>query len=543
MSYFSAASMYVPYDEADHDTISLANNLEDILSGATFGSTTDLNSQKSISTRPKQLKLLSKRKKSSNTDNLKTKEKMLLIKQKLKLKSDKIAESKNQSTVENDSVKRKNRSNKKSASVQNLNKENEENGEIEANEVDDDELSDDEYADEYLDDDEDYDEDDDDEEDYDDEEEDHHYYPNLSHSSENNHNNNLDAEFAPDDEDYDDEDELILNKSECLLNEDQQPSASPTQNRIPSSLATTALPTLNTPTDTEHLQTPYSGRINKNGLLSSKLEYIKNRRKVDSKVPKGENEEDLEQETKTIRIRRRKEDDSKSTRKRRSKRYEIASFSPTTIYVKTVNLERKKSMPKLTTDNSEKDRIVSSSNKKVSFSVNDDKTDLKLNSKKPLSKFDSLYTNKSNIEETITNLPDKKPNQLNPILKSANRLEMLKTNLTSSASILKPYQPNPILAPVMDKTSDRIYSAAKQKQLSLSANDLVQSSKSSIKLPPVVTSTSVQSTNEANILIAGSSNNLNSIGLNEVKKKVTDLSRYCYYCKKKTGLASSYMCR
>jgi hypothetical protein len=93
---------------------------------------------------------------------------------------------------------------------------------------------------------------------------------------------------------------------------------------------------------------------------------------------------------------------------------------------------------------------------------------------------------------------------------------------------------------------------------SVSTNDLSSSSKS-FKLPPVVqnninnnNNNNINSNGTANstILIGGSNNNLNSIGLtNEnntnatTKKKITDLSRYCYFCHRKTGLASSYICR
>lgn len=537
--------MYVPYDEADHDTISLANNLEEILSGATFGSTTDLNCQsKSTSSRPKQIKLVNKHKKSSSIENLKTKEKMVLIKQKLKQKSDKKADNTNQ--IEGADSSKKKQRNKKSASVGNKAKEGEENGEIEANEVDDDEISDDDYADEYL---EDEDDDDDDDQDYNDEEddddeyedEDNQFYPNLSHSSENN--NHLESPDDDEDDDYadDEENELILNKSECLLNEEPQTSDSPSQAGISSSLATTTLPTVNTPpADTDqHLRTPYSGRINKNGLLNSKLEYLKNKR-----TKTGQNDASFNQDNSKATKNRSEEVDK--PRRRKTKRYEIASFSPTTtILVKTVNLDRKKSVQTIASemDQNQKDRIVSSSNKKVSFNMNEEKSEVKPGLvKKTGNKLESLYP-KSNIEETIITLPEKKNNQLNPILKSANRLEMLKTNMASSASILRPYQRlNGIVAPVLDKSSDRIYSATRQKHLSLSANDLVQASKSNIKLPPVLNN-SVQSSTDATILMAGSSNNLNTMGLSEVKKKVTDLSRYCYCCKKKTGLASSYMCR
>ena len=51
--------------------------------------------------------------------------------------------------------------------------------------------------------------------------------------------------------------------------------------------------------------------------------------------------------------------------------------------------------------------------------------------------------------------------------------------------------------------------------------------------------------NGANFIIGGSTNNLTSMGLSETsnKKKINDLSRYCYFCQRKTGLVSSYICR
>ncbi len=84
------------------------------------------------------------------------------------------------------------------------------------------------------------------------------------------------------------------------------------------------------------------------------------------------------------------------------------------------------------------------------------------------------------------------------------------------------------------------------KSISISTNDLVQSNSKALRLPPVNSSISNSSNNNnTNIIIGGSSNNLTTIGLSEgiSKKKITDLSRYCYFCQRKTGLASSYICR
>lgn len=85
----------------------------------------------------------------------------------------------------------------------------------------------------------------------------------------------------------------------------------------------------------------------------------------------------------------------------------------------------------------------------------------------------------------------------------------------------------------------RLYSASSKTNKSVSSNDLSQSK--SLKLPPVINSNN----NSNNIIIGGSTNNLTSMGLSETttKKKITDLSRYCYFCQRKTGLASSYICR
>ena len=82
------------------------------------------------------------------------------------------------------------------------------------------------------------------------------------------------------------------------------------------------------------------------------------------------------------------------------------------------------------------------------------------------------------------------------------------------------------------------YSASRlNKPLSLSTQDLAPPSSSSkqLRLPPVNNS----------VIIGGSANNLTTIGLSETvpKKKIKDLSHYCYFCQRKTGLASSYTCR
>ena len=102
----------------------------------------------------------------------------------------------------------------------------------------------------------------------------------------------------------------------------------------------------------------------------------------------------------------------------------------------------------------------------------------------------------------------------------------------------------------------RMYSATSKlnKTISISANDLIQSPKT-LKLPPVVNNNLNNNINSINniginsnsktVLIGGSTGNLNTFGMSENlgKKKVNDLNRYCYFCQKKTGLASSYICR
>lgn len=107
----------------------------------------------------------------------------------------------------------------------------------------------------------------------------------------------------------------------------------------------------------------------------------------------------------------------------------------------------------------------------------------------------------------------------------------------------------------------RIYSGSRNRtigrQFSISSQDLntapIPSShnqQSALKLPPVVTNHRPPSSTanpNAGLLIGGSVNNLNGISLSEQigakKKQPTDSSRCCHFCKKKTGLASSYMCR
>ena len=144
---------------------------------------------------------------------------------------------------------------------------------------------------------------------------------------------------------------------------------------------------------------------------------------------------------------------------------------------------------------------------------------------------------------------------------------------TTTTSILKSYhQPQPILSNANNKkyvdmdgniTSgngasggasskieiSRIYSASNKmskQPFSMSTNDLTQGHSKVLKLPPVNNLKMVSSNNDT-IMIGGSQNNINSISISSdtlnTKKKITDLSRYCYFCQRKTGLASSYICR
>lgn len=373
--------MYVPYDDADHDAVGANNNLEE-------GATDILKSKKAT------IKLASKRKKSANNENQKTKEKMQAIKNRLNqtkkeydnqqikvvtaqtITNDDQVNSKSTNQVQTDQanskpskksstsstrplsnvninvkIKKSSSSNAiatqttqdnnstdriKDANSENLSKPSleesvvtkikqdvnssdpkyvyfDEDGEYEEDGDDEDITDEDEcYDEEYLEDDE-YDEEDDDEEendedDYDDEEDEddeaaqeeedddqdetvskfnqEQYYANLSQSA-----NNLEGEYegdrvvGDDEENYDEdenENELLLNKSEFLINEDHQTTNSPSSglagadlmaimmmtvnsdqfslNGVPSSLATTALPTIQTPlyTDNENFVIPYS---------------------------------------------------------------------------------------------------------------------------------------------------------------------------------------------------------------------------------------------------------------------------------------------
>ena len=144
------------------------------------------------------------------------------------------------------------------------------------------------------------------------------------------------------------------------------------------------------------------------------------------------------------------------------------------------------------------------------------------------------------------------------VLNGSSNSIMSKQEAIPTTSILKPYQPQPPITQnskydvnVNNSSSkieiSRIYSASNKinKPFSMSTNDLSTNNTKGLKLPPVNNLKMISSNNET-IMIGGSSNNINSISINESslnKKKITDLSRYCYFCQRKTGLASSYICR
>ena len=143
------------------------------------------------------------------------------------------------------------------------------------------------------------------------------------------------------------------------------------------------------------------------------------------------------------------------------------------------------------------------------------------------------------------------------VLNASSNTILNKHETIPTTSILKPYQQQPLINqnskydvnvnnPSSKIEISRIYSASNKmnKSFSMSTNDLSQNNTKGLKLPPVNNLKMVSSTNDT-IMIGGSSNNINSISINETfnKKKITDLSRYCYFCQRKTGLASSYICR
>lgn len=115
------------------------------------------------------------------------------------------------------------------------------------------------------------------------------------------------------------------------------------------------------------------------------------------------------------------------------------------------------------------------------------------------------------------------------------------TRLSSSVNSTKPYSQASQAVSTSTTTIESMqrYSASKlNKSMSISAQDLAppgSNSSKQLRLPPV----------NNGVIIGGSTNNLTTIGLSETvpKKKIKDLSHYCYFCQRKTGLASSYTCR
>lgn len=115
------------------------------------------------------------------------------------------------------------------------------------------------------------------------------------------------------------------------------------------------------------------------------------------------------------------------------------------------------------------------------------------------------------------------------------------TRLSSNVNNTKPYSQASQAVSTSTTTIESMqrYSASKlNKSMSISAQDLAppgSNSSKQLRLPPV----------NNGVIIGGSTNNLTTIGLSETvpKKKIKDLSHYCYFCQRKTGLASSYTCR
>jgi hypothetical protein len=113
-----------------------------------------------------------------------------------------------------------------------------------------------------------------------------------------------------------------------------------------------------------------------------------------------------------------------------------------------------------------------------------------------------------------------------PTLTTFTKLDFKNKNILKS--------PTPTLTNDSMTTSSRI---GFNKGMSISENDLTTKR---VKLPPV-------SINSSSLNVSGSTNNLATINvsMNEgvnVKKK-NDMSRYCTFCHRKTGLVSSYTCR
>lgn len=134
------------------------------------------------------------------------------------------------------------------------------------------------------------------------------------------------------------------------------------------------------------------------------------------------------------------------------------------------------------------------------------------------------------------------PNKSNHTIESSNIFEYNSFNSAKSTNVDDSSASN---------LKFRIYSPSNKlvKNYSLSTNDLTPKT---LTLPPVfannnkLLSANASSSNEnSSLLLGGSSTNLNSVSLDDKvnKKKIRDLSRYCYFCQRKTGLASSYICR
>ncbi len=125
-----------------------------------------------------------------------------------------------------------------------------------------------------------------------------------------------------------------------------------------------------------------------------------------------------------------------------------------------------------------------------------------------------------------------------------NRLELLKAN---QAQLAKSYQntATSTIEPLARYSASNLNKL--NRQISISANDIGPGSSKQLRLPPVNNSgnSGGVSASGSGVVLGGSVNNLTAIGLNEgmAKKKIKDMRNYCYFCKRKTGLASSYTCR
>jgi len=118
-------------------------------------------------------------------------------------------------------------------------------------------------------------------------------------------------------------------------------------------------------------------------------------------------------------------------------------------------------------------------------------------------------------------------------------------SLTNQFQLAKSYQNTSVSTSTIEPLAR--YSASNlgklNRQISISANDIGPSSSKQLRLPPV--NNNVNNGSAGSVIIGGSTNNLSTMGLSDgiAKKKIKNMSNYCHFCKRKTGLASSYTCR